>query len=257
MKKWKKEEALNSLKDLTNQINALRHKGRKSQEHTRWLANSLRTLEEIFGHKSRYYQTLSHFEWGETGQMLIRGFDIEYQIEQRHNMAYQNQLSQVEGLLLAAQDQLNVSEVSEVYEDDTNVGETTRLITILNLGEKKLRKVIREMPTKEKEVQDKFEDLLLGNDIDYIKEFPHIKYSSKQYIPDFCVEKLNLAIEIKLCKTDEKALIAQLNDDILAYKTKFQNILFVIYDLSQIRDVDNFKSAFDSYDGVIIQVIKH
>ena len=130
-------------------------------------------------------------------------------------------------------------------------------MTIINLGEKKLRKLIREIPSKEKEIQDKFEDLLIANDIEYAKEFPHILYSSKQYIPDFSFEKLNLAVEVKLCKAEEKLLIAQLNDDILAYRTKFKNILFIIYDLGTIRDLDNFKHSFDEYEDVIVQVVKH
>jgi hypothetical protein len=82
-------------------------------------------------------------------------------------------------------------------------------------------------------------------------------YSSKQYIPDFSFERLSLAVELKLCKNDKKALIAQLNDDILAYRTKFSNIVFIIYDLGNIRNTDAFKHSFDDYEDVIIQVIKH
>ncbi|UMY64667.1 MULTISPECIES: hypothetical protein [unclassified Flavobacterium] len=257
MKKWKKEEALNALNDLINDLKGVRLSGRKSPEHTRWLANALRILEEIFGNKSRYCQTLASFSWRETGTRIVQGWDIEYEMEQHHVQAFLAQLNQAEGLLLAAQDQLRASDIDDVYEDKTQAIETSELITIINLGEKKLRKLIRETPAREKEIQDKFEDLLLGNDIDYAKEFPHIMYSSKQYIPDFSFERMSLAVEIKLCKSDEKGLIAQLNDDILAYRTKFKNILFIIYDLGNIRDVDNFNRSFDSYDDVIIQVIKH
>lgn len=257
MKKWKKQDALDALSELIEKLDAVRQKGRKSQEHMRWIANALRILEEVFGRNSRYYQTLSYFTWQESGSQVIHGWDIEYQIEQGHIRAFQDQINQAEGLLLASIDQLRVSEISEVYEDSNSEPVTSELITIINLGEKKLRKVIREAPSKEREVQDKFEDLLVANDISYAKEFPHIMYSSKQYIPDFSIEKLNLAIEIKLCKNDEKGLIAQLNDDILAYRTKFKNILFIIYDLGNIRDVDNFKQSFDPYDDIIIQIIKH
>ena len=98
---------------------------------------------------------------------------------------------------------------------------------------------------------------MLANNIEYAKEFPHITYSSKQYIPDFSFEKFSLAVEIKLCKNDEKGLIAQLNDDILAYKTKFKSVLFIIYDLGNIRDIDTFKQSFEQYDDIIVQIIKH
>jgi len=257
MKKWNKQEAIEGLKELINKLSLVRQSGRSSQEHIRWLANSLRILEEIFGKNSRYYQTLSNFSWSETGSRVIHGWDIEYQIEQGHKLAFLNQTQQAEGLLLAAIDQLRESEITDVYEDNNSISEASELVAIINLAEKKLRKLMREAPTKEKEVQDKYEDLLLANDIEYAKEFPHIMFSSKQYIPDFSFEKYSLAVEIKLCKSDEKSLIAQLNDDIIAYKTKFKSLLFIIYDLGNIRDIDTFKQSFEQFDDVIVQIIKH
>jgi hypothetical protein len=125
------------------------------------------------------------------------------------------------------------------------------------LGETKLRKLLREEPKLEKEIQDKYEDLLTGADIDYSREFPHIEYSSKQYIPDFSFTEFDLVVELKLCRGDEKKLIAQLNDDIVAYKTKFTNIIFIIYDLGSIRDVNLFKSSFEKQENVFVQIIKH
>jgi len=125
------------------------------------------------------------------------------------------------------------------------------------LGVNKLRKLIRTTPKNEKEVQEKYEDLLIAYNINYSREFPHIEYSSKKYIPDFSIEKIDLAIEIKLCRKDEKSFISQINDDILAYKTKFKNIIFVIYDLGQIRDVENFKGSFEKHQDIIIQIIKN
>lgn len=98
--------------------------------------------------------------------------------------------------------------------------------------------------------------MLIANDIDYSREFPRIEYSSKQYVPDFSIKKIDLDIEIKLCKKDEKTFIAQVNDDILAYKTVFKNVLFLIYDLGQIRDVDTYKNSLEKHSGVIVQIIK-
>ena len=110
---------------------------------------------------------------------------------------------------------------------------------------------------QEKEIQDQFENLLIGADIDFEREGPHIDYSSKAYIPDFSFNSIDLAVEIKLCKTEEKTFIQQINDDILAYKTKFNNLLFIIYDLGVIRDVDTFKQSFEETENVIVHVIKH
>lgn len=223
----------------------------------RWLANALRLLEEIFGANSRYYLTLSNFSWQQSGQMVIQSWDIEGAIANRHHQAFLEQMNQACGLLLAAKDHLEHSDLSEVYEGKDTPDETSELFKIINLGTNKLRKIIRSVPEREKEIQDKYEDLLVANDIEYSREFPHIEYSSKQYVPDFSFQKIDLAVEIKLCKKDEKGLIAQLNDDILAYKTVFRNILFIIYDLGQIRDEDVFKASFESSPDVIIQIIKH
>jgi hypothetical protein len=257
MKKWDKKEAINAIQNLIDQIPNVRASGRKSQNHMRWLANALRLLEEIFGANSRYYLTLANFSWQQTGQMIFQSWDIEGAIEERHESAFREQMNQASGLLLAAKDHLDNSEISEVYEGKNTPDETSELFKIINLGANKLRKIIREIPEKEKDIQDKYEDLLVANDIDYAREFPHIEYSSKQYVPDFSFQKINLAVEIKLCKKDEKGLIAQLNDDILAYKTVFRNILFIIYDLGQIRDEDSFKSSFETNPDIIIQIIKH
>ena len=98
---------------------------------------------------------------------------------------------------------------------------------------------------------------MLFRSIDFEREGPHIDYSSKAYIPDFSFNSIDLAVEIKLCKTEEKTFIQQINDDILAYKTKFNNLLFIIYDLGVIRDVDTFKQSFEETENVIVHVIKH
>jgi hypothetical protein len=258
MKKWDKEDALKALDDLINQIPTVCESNRKSPSHMRWLANCLRILEEIFGQDSRYYLTIASFSWSETGNMLIQDYwNLDYELEKRHNSAFTTQMYQAKGLLIAAKDHLEQSEISEVYEGKNTSSEASELIRIINLGEKKLRKSIRAIPEKEMEIQDRFEDLLMANDIEYSREHPHIEYSIKKYIPDFSFAKISLAVEIKLCKKDEKGLIAQLNDDILAYKTEFRNLLFIIYDLGQIRDIETFKNSFESNSNVIIQVIKH
>ena len=67
---------------------------------------------------------------------------------------------------------------------------------------------------------------------------------------------MSLAIEIKLCKNGEKPLIAQINDDILAYRTKFKNLIFLVYDLGQIRDVELFKESIEQNEDTIVQIIK-
>ena len=67
-----------------------------------------------------------------------------------------------------------------------------------------------------------------------------------------------MAIEVKLCNREgrEKEIIGEINDDILAYKTKYGNVLFIVYDLGFIRDVDRFVSSFEDQEGVVVNVVK-
>ena len=71
--------------------------------------------------------------------------------------------------------------------------------------------------------------------------------------------KIDLAIDIKLCSRDgrEKEIIAEINDDIMAYQTKYGNLLFVIYDIGFIRDIERFADSFEIQRNVIVRVVKH
>jgi hypothetical protein len=180
-------------------------------------------------------------------------------IEKKHQQAYINQLDSAKGFLLAALDQLESSSIDEVYEGRDIPKESSIILKVINLAEFKLRKIIRIIPTLEKEIQDAFENLLIASDIDYSRETDSIEYSSKTYIPDFSVKKLGLAIEIKICtrSSREKEIIAEINDDILAYKSKYENIFFVIYDTGFIRDIERFTKQFEDQDGIYIKVVKH
>ena len=145
-------------------------------------------------------------------------------------------------------------------EEEGNTGfETTQILKIINLLDLNLRKMIRATPTQEKEIQDAFENLLIGANISYSRETESIEYSSKTYTPDFSIEKEDLAIEIKLSnkKEREKEIIAEINDDILAYKNKHKNVIFVVYDTGFIRDVERFSKNFEDQEGIVIKVIKH
>jgi len=256
MKKWTKSEALTYLQSLVDSIPEIKKSGRKSSEHIRWLSNTLRFLEDVFGEKSWYYANMSYLPWSEKGNMYFSDpRNIGGETESKHNSAFIKQLDQAKGFLLSAKDQLENNNIDDVYTSVSPI--TNNFIKILKLGETKLRKLIRTEPKLEKEIQDKYEDLLTGADIDYSREYPHIEYSSKQYIPDFSFIEFDLVVELKLCRGDEKKLIVQLNDDIAAYKTKFTNIIFIIYDLGSIRDTDLFKSSFEKQENVFVQIIKH
>ena len=114
------------------------------------------------------------------------------------------------------------------------------------------------MSQNEREVENVLETILRAKSLDYRREKVSIEYSSKSFVPDFTFDSLDLALETKLCKSaaKEKALIDEINADILAYKTCYNRIVFVIYDLGCIRDEGRFRSGIEGNPGVYVLIIK-
>jgi len=207
MHSWAKETALKELDRLIAEIDILTKHRRYSAEHTRWIARTLAFLEEVFGRDSRYYLTFALFQWSETGSFIIGGpgdpegsWNPQATIEKRHHAAYLRQLESAKGLLQAALDHLKrTDDIISVYQGKDTAPKSSAILRIINIAERKLRKVIRKTPKNEKEIQDAFEDLLIGADIPYSRGTESIEYSSKTYIPDFTIQKIDLVIETKLC----------------------------------------------------------
>lgn len=263
---WTKETALKELQILIEEIRNLNNVERFSSEHTRWVMKVLSFLEEVFGRNSRYFISFSSLEWQCSVSFLVGGpsdpegsRDPQRAIEKKHQLTYQEQLETAKGLLLSTKDYLERHNISEVYEGKDTPPESSAILKVINIAERKLRKVIRNTPKMERKIQDAFENLLIGGDIPYSREAETIEYSSKKYIPDFAISQIDLAIEIKLCARArrEKEIISEINDDILAYQKKFGNILFVVYDTGYIRDIDKFIDTFEENQNVIVRVVKH
>ena len=266
MNSWTKKIALSELKALIKEIDNLYTQHRYSADHMRWIARTLAFLEEVFGRNSRYYLTFASFPWSETSSILVGGptdpegsWNPQAALEKKHQAAYLSQLESAKGLLQAASDHLKRSNIASVYEGKDTMPESSAIIRIINIAERKLRKTIRGKPTYEKEIQNAFENLLIGTDVPYSRETERIEYSSKAYTPDFTIQKIDLAIDIKLCARErrEKEIIAEINDDILAYQTKYGNLFFIVYDVGFIRDTDRFIGAFEKNQNVIVKVVKH
>lgn len=153
---------------------------------------------------------------------------------------------------------LERTDLTAVYEGKDTAPEASSIMRVINLAERSLRRATHNQPQNERDVQDTFESLLIGADISYSRENDRIQYSSKTYTPDFTVPKIELAIEIKFCNRSdrEKEMIAEINDDILAYQTKYANLIFVVYGLGFIRDVERFATEFESKPNVVVRVIK-
>jgi len=59
-----------------------------------------------------------------------------------------------------------------------------------------------------------------------------IEKGPKSYKAGFASETLSTVIEVESCdkSIDEKRIVTELNDDILAYGTRFKRMIFVVYD---------------------------
>ena len=75
-----------------------------------------------------------------------------------------------------------------------------------------------------------------------------MKYSGKEFVPDFIFVPADMFIEVKLVKTAErtKTVIDEINADILAYKTEYSKGMFIVYDVGIIRDASEFAGSSNS-----------
>ncbi len=141
----------------------------------------------------------------------------------------------------------------------SKLGDTDRRVqSVVDLVEAHLRPSIFKVPDKEREIQDILETIFHVRDLPYLREKVHITYSSKTYVPDFTFDSLNLAVEVKLCNREsrKKELIDEINADIIAYQTKYESLIFIIYDLGFIRDVAQFSADIEKNPNVYSIVIK-
>jgi len=126
-----------------------------------------------------------------------------------------------------------------------------------------LRKAIFRKPESEREVQDAMETLLIGRGFqkgtEYDRESGRVKFSGKEFVPDFVLLPQSVAIEVKLIKDLQriKSAIEEMNADVAALRTKYDRLLFVVYDLGYIRDEYEFRSSLEKIEGVDVCLVKH
>jgi len=257
-----KTAALNSIGNAIRNINLLRKGEPFSSEHVRWLIDTRSILQDIFGQNSTLYRNFLNLKFVFEGTFISSQMFYEIEKQQKDSRAYQSDLTIAEGILHAAIDQIHRKGLEGVYEGKDTPKESSELIKILSLVDNKLRKAIRTKPQKESEVNDALESLFIGADLDkeYIREKESISYSSKTYYPDFTLKRIDAVVEGKLCDSPkrEKEIIAEINDDILAYKAKYGNLIFAVYDLGFIRDIEAFAGSIEqSQQHIIVRVIKH
>ena len=96
-------KAIENLNKLISEIPRIR---RNSSEHTRWLSNVLRVLDEKFGVNSQYSTTLRAFPWKETASGIYSAYDYQSQRERDHQNAFKRQMEQAKGIIQSAVDAL-------------------------------------------------------------------------------------------------------------------------------------------------------
>jgi hypothetical protein len=256
----KDREAVQLLEKSLKQIDVLKQSYNLSTEHTKWFSDTLYLVEEIFGKKSRIYINLALLTWQNRGRFRLT-MHPEREMEIQNHQGYLNDLETARGLIESGIDLIKRRGMDAVFEGKDTPKEASEILTIVSLIENKLRKLVRDKPTKEKEINDAIEHLFIGAGLDgqFTREKEHIVYSSKTYIPDFVFKKIETIVEGKFCDTSvkEKEIISEINDDIVAYKTKYPNLIFVVYDVGTIRDVDEFRDAIEKQGSIIVKVIKH
>lgn len=259
-----KEFALARLTELQKRASQLEGAAPTDEDFVRWKLQTLRALSEICGEASSYYQSFTKIRWS-AREGIIGGparreesFDPNLGLFRLAREQLTRGLSVSRGILSAAIDELSELDLEEFHKSKNSGPEASAIIKIVNLVERALRRTMRAAPADEAEVQDRFEDLLNGAQIAFLREKERVTYSSRTYIPDFTIEHADLAIEIKFSNKPgrEGKIVAEINDDIMAYGTKWGNMLFVIYDVGTIRDVDLFSKQFER-KNILVCVVKH
>jgi REase_DpnII-MboI len=156
-------------------------------------------------------------------------------------------------------DTLILSGILSAYE----VGESASVSAIQDMMVANLRKVIFTKPERELEVQNAIESLIIGRGyqkgVNYDRESGKVKFSGKEFIPDFIFYELSLALEMKLIrdKSHISPCIEEMSADATAYTSVYNNVLFCVYDNGVIRDVNEFQNGLQKENGVRVCVIKH
>lgn len=255
----KDREAIQLLEKSLKQIDVLEQSYNLSTEHTKWLSDTLYLVEEIFGRESRLYINLSRLTWQNRGRFRLT-MHPEKEMEIQNHQGYLDDLEIARGLIESGIDLVKRRGMDAVFEGRDTPKEANEIVKIVSLIENGLRKAIRTKPKIEKEIQDKLAALFIGAGLEFTREKEGIKYSTKNYYPDFVFNRIGTVVEIKFCNRAgrDKEIIGEINDYILAFQTKYPNLIFVVYDAEGIiRDVNAFKESFEQQKSVVVTIVKH
>lgn len=170
-------KAIETLNNLISEISGIQ---RNSCEHTRWLANVLRVLDEKFGADSQYSTTIRAFPWKETGSGIYNAYNYQSERERDHQNAFRRQMEQAKGIIQSAVDALTdlVSEANEKASQIAGSFDPKKVFIVHGHNETVKQSVARtletigltpiilaEQPDKGRTVIEKFEKE--GNDVGF------------------------------------------------------------------------------------------
>ena len=251
---------MKTLQKRLGEIDTVRKAGRLSALHIKWRTDTFTLIEDVFGRNSAIFTSFASLTFSFRGTFLAAPWEFEEETERKHHDAFLQDLEIARGILSSGVDLIKRKGLDGVYEGKDTPEESSEIVKILSLVDSKLRKTIRKPPKNEGEVQDALENLFIGGSLDgeFTRDKESIVYSSKTYYPDFVFGRIKTVVETKLCNVPkrEKQIIAEINDDILAYSTKYANLVFVVYDVGTIKDIDQFKNGIES-KNVLVRVVKH
>jgi hypothetical protein len=143
--------------------------------------------------------------------------------------------------------------------DPSLLGEARQTIDIVDAVNRSLRPIFKEPPADERAVQDAMETILRPLGIDYHREKERAAVGATTFIPDFTVQDLDLAIEVKLAneKHGEAQIQHELAEDVAGYRTRWKRLLAVVYDCGVIRDPERMRRENEKHFGVTVVIVKH
>lgn len=231
-----KENMLRTLSDSSTDVTGRYTSYRHYAEEHRYLSNEVGKVIDLSNERILFYDVNKMKGSGDT------------------TWTYQKQI--IESLVSYTDTLIAFLEKEAGFIED----EYSNLTDFLN---NKLRSIIFNIPETEKEVQNAIECLFIGKGwqkgIDFYRE-SGLKFSGRNYIPDFIIPKLELSLEVKLLKDESRKskIIEEINADITAYSKEYQRQLFVIYDIGIIRDEIEFKHDIEnSKKDIKVIIIKH
>ena len=134
---------------------------------------------------------------------------------------------------------------------------------IAEIIEGRFRTQFTDPPEKEKYVQEQLRKFLdaqgYRKGIDYERESGRVMFAGREYVPDFVLKHSNSVIEVKFLKDKghKSKMIEEMNTDYSAYTKEYDSIIYLIYDLGIISDVQEIKRDFEAKGNVKVIVIKH